>query len=216
MFFTGQAKRKTKYLYISIRKEVVRIFVYWYHPLNVFREVGKVGVEEIQKINALARELMRHGIAGTSDEALLRAEDMLKSNSVDSMTAAISRAPAKAGNGYSNEVLSEINMDVRSLGVRFEAMARELLSLREDVKRLGGGLADVSRQVGSLSSRPAAAVQEVRSEAPQPAVSVAAPASAQIRPAAAPEQPRMVNVRTGKEEFKSEDVAIEKIFYFGK
>jgi len=30
------------------------------------------------------------------------------------------------------------------------------------------------------------------------------------------EKPKMMNVHTGKEDFKSEDVAIEKIFYFGK
>ena len=36
-----------------------------------------------------------------------------------------------------------------------------------------------------------------------------------VRPAAF-EKPRMINVHNGKEEFKSEDVAIEKIFYFGK
>ena len=84
-----------------------------------------MGVEEIQRINALARELMRHGIAKTSDEALLKAEEMLRGKGVNSMSAAIvsnAHAARSEPANISNEALSELNMAVRSLGVRLEAI----------------------------------------------------------------------------------------------
>lgn len=185
-----------------------------------------MGIEEIQKINALARELMRHGIATTSDEAVLRAEEMLRGNGVDSMSAAItssSSTGASAPYHASQEMLSSLNMDVRSLGVRLEAVAREVLGLKDEIKKLGGGLNDMGRQVSRMSVQ-----QPVQSHAEHRAEEVSAPQAVQaapaqqsfareaVQPAQAFEKPRMMNVRTGKEEFRSEDVAIEKIFYFGK
>src|SRR3989338_8963752 len=102
-----------------------------------------MGVEEIQKVNALARELMRHGIATTSDEAALRAEGMLRGNGVESMTAAItSNMSIGKSEPYhaSQELLSSLNMDVRSLGIRFEAFVKEVIGLKDEVKKLSGGL----------------------------------------------------------------------------
>lgn len=184
-----------------------------------------MGVEEIQKINALARELMRHGIATTSDEAVLRAEEMLRGNGVDSMSAAItssSSTGASAPYHASQEMLSSLNMDVRSLGVRLEAVAREVLGLKDEIKKLGGGLNDMGRQVNRMSvQQPVQSHVEHRAEDAAPQAVQAAPAQQSfareaVQPAQAFEKPRMMNVRTGKEEFRSEDVAIEKIFYFGK
>ncbi|MBI2144607.1 hypothetical protein HYU17_05695 [Candidatus Woesearchaeota archaeon] len=189
-----------------------------------------MGVEEIQKINALARELMRHRIAGTSDEALLKAEEMLRGNPVNSMTAAIiSNAPLRQQeqSHLPKDDFSELSMDVRSLGVRFEALAREFFGIRDEIKKLNGGLDDVNRQVMRLSlqqpsviPRAAAAVSPQPSEIPstfsQPTAPMAAAApQPALREAPGPEQPRM-SARMAKDEFKPEDVAIEKIFYFGK
>ena len=180
-----------------------------------------MGVEEIQKVNALARELMKHGIASTSDEAVLKAEDMLRANSVDSMTEAIS-SYSKGGRAapatMPQEALQSLNMDIRSLGVRFDAVAREVLTLKEEIKKLGGNLGDVSQQVTRLSVHGLPVHSSIEQSTPI-AASVPAAAQqqafAQARPAAF-EKPKMINVHTGKEEYKSEDVAIEKIFYFGK
>ena len=75
-----------------------------------------MGIEEIQKVNALARELMRHNIAQTSDEAMLRAAEMLRANGVNSMTAAItSHSPIGKSEQaiVTNETLSGLNMDIR-------------------------------------------------------------------------------------------------------
>ncbi len=179
-----------------------------------------MGVEEIQKINALARELMRHNIASTSDEAMLKAEEMLRSNPVNSMTSAITSNTSigRSDSHHSNEMLSELNMDVRSLGVRFEAIAREMLSFREDIKKLHGSMGDVIRQVNRLSAQQPqvnVAVSEARQEVPQASVQQSFTREA-LQAAPVQERPKMVNVKTGKAEFQSEDVAIEKIFYFGK
>ncbi|MEK6837943.1 MAG: hypothetical protein AABX69_04790, partial [Nanoarchaeota archaeon] len=112
-----------------------------------------MGVEEIQRINALAKELMRHGIARTSNEAVMKADEMLKGNGVSSMTAAIT---SNSSNSHiaisepahlSDEALSELNMGVRSLGVRLEAVVREVIGLKDEIKKLNGGLGDVNKQV---------------------------------------------------------------------
>ncbi|MBI2144729.1 hypothetical protein HYU18_00215 [Candidatus Woesearchaeota archaeon] len=179
-----------------------------------------MGVEEIQKINALARELMRHNIAATSDEALLKAEEMLRGNGVNSMTAAITSNTSIGKSEYhaSNEAISSLNMDVRSLGVRFDAMAREILSLKDEVRKFNEGLGDVNRQVNRLSvQQPVqahAAFAAAKEEVQAPVQSFAR--EAVQAPAPQPQQQKMINVKTGKAEFQPEDVAIEKIFYFGK
>ena len=197
-----------------------------------------MGVEEIQKINALAKELMRHGIASTSDEAMLRAEDILRPNSVDSMTEAISNH-TQMGNSSSalasQEALSSLNMDIRSLGVRFDAVAREVINLKEEIKRLGGNLGDVSQQVTRLSVHGLPVSQSV-SQA-MPAEQHVAIAAATVTPQAAVQQsfareavqavqvlqsapqferPKAPAARPKEDQYRPEDVAIEKIFYFGK
>ncbi|MBI3036527.1 hypothetical protein HYY73_02110 [Candidatus Woesearchaeota archaeon] len=188
-----------------------------------------MGIEEIQKVNALARELMRHNIVQTSDEAMLRAQEMLRGDSVNSMTDAITSNTSigKSEQAYANhQVMSELNMDIRSLGVRFDAIVREVLTLKDEIKKLGGGLGDVSKQINRMS------VQQ-----PQPVASVvenhAVHAAAEPMPQMQTQQtfaretvamqqtlekPRVSSstARAGREEFKPEDVAIEKIFYFGK
>lgn len=183
-----------------------------------------MGIEEIQKVNALARELMRHGIAQTSDEAMLRAEEMLRANGVNSMTRAIT-AHSSMGKSeeavMTNETLSGLNMDIRSLGVRFEAVVREVLTLKDEIKKFSGSLGDMNKVITRMSVQQVqapTAEQHIAVEAVQSAA--AAPvqqsfAKEAVRPAAF-EKPKMINVHNGKEEFKSEDVAIEKIFYFGK
>ena len=192
-----------------------------------------MGIEEIQRVNALARELIRHGIAQTSDEAVLKAEEMLRGNGVSSMTAAITSnahvARSEPAN-ISNEALSELNMDVRSLGVRLEAIVREVIGLKDEIKKLSGGLGDVNKQVMRVSlqqqqqaSVPVAAAHHeaaavtAAESAPQTAAQHTLIHETQTSQPQAPkaEQPR-VTARAGREEFRPEDVAIEKIFYFGK
>ncbi|MBI2580841.1 hypothetical protein HYV85_03450 [Candidatus Woesearchaeota archaeon] len=193
-----------------------------------------MGVEEIQRINALARELMRHGIAQTSDEAVLKAEEMLRGNGVSSMSAAIasnSHIARSEPASISNEALSELNMDVRSLGVRLEAIVREVIGLKDEIKKLGGGLGDVNKQVMRMSiqqqqpvSAPspvaaahhdAAAAESAQQAAVHPTFVHESQVQAPQAQAPKAEQPR-VTARAGREEFRPEDVAIEKIFYFGK
>ena len=187
-----------------------------------------MGVEEIQKVNALARELMKHGIVHTSDEALLRAEDMLRANGVDSMTEAISshmnvgKAPAL----LSQEMITSLNMDMRSLGVRFDAVAREVLNLREEIRKLGGNVGDVSQQVTRLSvhglqvaqhSMPALQNEAVAAAVLSPQAPVQQTfARESVQAAPQFERPKAPAMRQKEEQYKPEDVAIEKIFYFGK
>jgi len=184
-----------------------------------------MGIEEIQRVNALARELMKHGMASTSDEALLKAEDMLRGNGVSSMTEAITSNTSigkSEPSALSQEMMTDLNMGIRSLGVRFDSIAKEVLGMKEEMRKLGGNLGDVERQLNRLSVRPEAPAPAI--DRPAVAEAIAQPAMQQSftrEPQVAPQQqfvPRAAQqtVRAGKEEFKPEDVAIEKIFYFGK
>ncbi|MBI2143303.1 hypothetical protein HYU20_03095 [Candidatus Woesearchaeota archaeon] len=185
-----------------------------------------MGIEEVQKVNALARELMRHGIAQTSDEAMIRAGEMLRANGVNSMTAAIS-SHSLIGKSeeaiVTNETLSGLNMDIRSLGVRFEAVVREVLTLRDEIKKLGGGLSDMNRVITRMSVQQPheqfmapAAEQHVAAEAAPAAPVQQAFAREAVQPVPQFERPRAAAARPKEEQYKPEDVAIEKIFYFGK
>ena len=191
-----------------------------------------MGIEEIQKVNALARELMRHNIVQTSDEAMIRAQEMLRGNSINSMTDAITSNTSigKSEPAYAeHQVMSELNMGIRSLGVRFEAVVREVLTLKDEIKKLGGGLGDVSKQINRMSVQQPQQdlfTEKGLSKTEQHIAAEAAPAApAQqtfAREAVAMQQtlekPRITSstARVAREEFKPEDVAIEKIFYFGK
>ena len=185
-----------------------------------------MGIEEIQRINTLARELMRHGIAQSSDEAMLRAEEMLKSNSINSMTQAITSNTSMGKSEQAimtNESLSGLNMDIRSLGVRFEAVVREVITLRDEIKKLGGSMSDMNRVITRMSVQPQqfqATVSEQHAAIESMQAAPAAPVQQTFAKEAfrSPqfEKPKMMNVHTGKEDYKPEDVAIEKIFYFGK
>ena len=186
-----------------------------------------MGIEEIQRINTLARELMRHGIAQTSDEAMVRAGEMLRANGVNSMAAAITSHSSMGKSEeaiMTNETLSGLNMDIRSLGVRFEAVVREVLTLKDEIKKFGGSMGDMNRQITRLSvqqlqpSTLAAAENHVAAEAEQ-----AVPAGVQqtfareaVQPIPQFERPKAAVARPREEQYKPEDVAIEKIFYFGK
>ena len=185
-----------------------------------------MGIEEIQRINVLARELMRHGIAQTSDEAMVRAGEMLRANGVNSMAAAItSHSPMGKSEEaiITNETLSGLNMDIRSLGVRFEAVVREVLTLRDEIKKLGGSMSDMNRVVTRMSVQQPqqhfeapVAEQHVAVEA-APAAPVQQPfAREAVQPIPQFERPMASAARRKEEQYKPEDVAIEKIFYFGK
>ncbi|MBI2550618.1 hypothetical protein HYV83_05590 [Candidatus Woesearchaeota archaeon] len=193
-----------------------------------------MGIEEIQKVNALARELMRHNIVQTSDEALIRAQEMLRGNSVNSMADAITSNTSigKSEPAYANhQVVSELNMDIRSLGVRFEAVVREVLALKDEIKKLGGGLGDVSKQINRMSVQQDLFSEKGLSKTDQktdqhfaaepiqqmqPQQTFAREAVAMQQTLEKPKVSSSSTARAGREEFKPEDVAIEKIFYFGK
>ena len=188
-----------------------------------------MGVEEIQRVNALARELMRHGIAATSDEAMLRAVEMLRVNGVNSMTAAITSHSSMGKSEeaiITNEALSGLNMDIRSLGVRFEAVAREVLTLKDEIKKLGGSLGDMNRVITRMSVQQPQQdffTEKDLSKTEQHIAAEAAPAAPvqqtfareAVQPIPQFEKPRVAAARPREEQYKPEDVAIEKIFYFG-
>ncbi len=105
-------------------------------------------VDEIQKINNLARELVKHNIASTSDEALRKAEEMIK------------------GKAEPNELktLEEgFNREIRATNLRIDGVMQEITALRGGINKIGDYIHELEVKIGKQNKQP-------REEAPpQPA-----------------------------------------------
>jgi hypothetical protein len=173
-----------------------------------------MGVDEIQRVNSMAKEFMMHGIVGSSDDAVMKAESMMRGNGVNSIIkAAIEQSASTQEGEYKKDVLSDLSLDVRSLGVRFNAMANEFLEMKNLVSQLNSGLGDVDGRVNRLAADNAAKMEEtqatLQAEVPE---TVQQTVISEVKAAEVEAQKEEVS----DDSFKTSDVAIEKIFYFGK
>ena len=208
-------------------------------PDNKVRGVGKMNdASRIQQINNMARELMKHGQASTMDDAMKKAQAQLNGQPggripapAVSLSNPSSEAPknfssdshlagadiSQNGSGSSdaccddamkNQVMDTISKHqttlshiVNTVNMHSESIEKfdaKLNSLIQDI-------ADLKQKVQRLGQRPAD---------PQP-VKEAGPA---VNVQTAPEQKSQQaqsggHVRSGN--YKSDDVSIEKFFYFG-
>ena len=144
-----------------------------------------MNVDEIQKINRLAKELLSHGIAASSNDAVAKAEQMIRG-----MPQAEERAVQETPEPKRDE-LHELDNMVKYLSNDFRALSGKVAGLSEENRRLRGDIVDLRRQISSMSMQ--------------------APSN---KP---PEMPRQqAQQTTTRQEPNPEDVAIEKIFYFGQ
>ena len=148
-----------------------------------------MNIEETQKINKLAKELLSHHIAESSHEAMLKAEEMVcgKSGSQEAR----------------QEVAAQENNEIRYIHANIAQLHADIRRLAADISGLKGGYESLKNTVASIKER-----NSVPSSA-----SVAAPAlspSVQQQGKPAEQTPS----RMGG--FSDEQVAIDKIFYFGK
>lgn len=152
-----------------------------------------MNLEETQKINRLAKELLAHHIVGDSNEATARAEKMI------------------LGKGEAQEARQEAASQDNDSEIRY--IHTNLAQLHADIRRMASEISGLKNGYESLKNS-VASIRE-RNVVPQN-VSVAAPAPSapvaaqQTQPRAQEESPS----RMGG--FSDEQVAIDKIFYFGK
>ncbi len=145
-----------------------------------------MNLEETQKINKLAKELLAHHIVESSHEAMAKAEQMIlgKSGSEEVKQEAFVQEDNEIRYIHAN--IAQLHADIRKL-------AADISGLKSGYESLKNSFVSIKERDSVPSSAPSAS--------PSPAV------QQQSRPEASPS-------RMGG--FSDEQVAIDKIFYFGK
>lgn len=177
-------------------------------------------LEEVQKINQTARELLEHGMANSLDEAVTKAREMLK---VDSAQAGIERVDER---GSATQLHPEITTETAKpviqdkkpemswqeamkinndyLIKQFKEMSDKLKNFEEYMGKMVGEMDQVKARI-TMMQRMAAQSENIQQQ-PQQQV--------QQQPQQQPQQQSSSgHYRTGN--YNAQDVSIEKMFYFG-
>ncbi|MBI2142671.1 hypothetical protein HYU15_04270 [Candidatus Woesearchaeota archaeon] len=165
-----------------------------------------MGIEEVQKINTLAKELLKHHIAESSEDAYTRAEMMVK------------------GDAPKTEKEDEINKELRLIGLKMNSLYSELVNLQQEFKGFKEEMAYIKRKLQSeafQSARGAQSAQaaQAETEATQAEETHETHAQKPHEAQQQKEQPKAagkgsaVRPRTG--DYQEKDVTVEKFFYFG-
>ena len=178
--------------------------------------------ERANRVNLLAKELMKHGFVKTSDDALIQAEKMLdgkasidgkqeQKQEVDGMNSDVEKQVQNIVN--MNEHLKTVIND------RLEKNSKDIKMLIEKMNELIKELNDV-KVAANRVSRKTLSENEVppkKEEIEQRAEQQAAPAESEEKSRKgewADKEEGKGTSRTGS--FTPKDVAIDKFFYFGK
>jgi len=154
-----------------------------------------MSVEDIQKVNALAQELLKKGLVSSRDEAVKRAQEMLNKEIVSAnvpVKETSEKQSVAAGDSFEKlrnmleRTKEGIEAQMNGYKNALVALEREIHSLKDQVSKLKAGEPRAAQQTIS--------VQEVRK-----------PAEKEEKPKS---HPRMGN-------YKSDQVSVEKMFYYG-
>ena len=156
-------------------------------------------VEQVKKINALAKELMKHGMAKSTDEAIVQAQKMLEKGTDVSDFFDKARAKTEEGVAMQNpedmEKLIGMAVDKKMKPLQ-ERVANELETIKGKMNEIISEINKIEDQIIKLK------VQN-RQE----------PQQMQQKPAGQESKPQQNHPRTGT--YSGEQVAIDKVFYFG-
>ncbi len=160
-----------------------------------------MGIEEVQKINTLAKELLKHHIAESSEDAYTRAEKIV------------------TGEAPKTEKEDEINKELRLIGLKMNSLYSELVNLQQEFKGFKEEVAYIKRKLqseafqkpGSSMQSGSAATEETHATHAQKPQEAQQPKE-QEQPKAA-EKLSTPRPRTG--DYSEKDVTVEKFFYFG-
>jgi len=166
-------------------------------------------VDQLQKINNLARELMKHGMAESMDEAVRIAEEKIKGKaqvseikervSGDLLTQSQVATSADDATPKANEAL-----EIRKLKVALEDQAKTLGDVGGKINELISGFNDLQQEINRLKTIqvPASASTDDKGK----------PTQTQFRPQ--PEEKKKEgHARTGN--YNPDDVSVEDVFYYG-
>ena len=159
-------------------------------------------IEETQKINDLAKKLLSHKIASSSQDAYSKAEQIIKGTQKDSEKTESDTPEEKLSSKIYSELdsikdlmekfkegFTQLSSNLNALAQNYEHLKNEVLSIKEEMK---------SKMVEKPKpSAPDLAVQNEQEEAKK----------------AAEEKDLRHNTKSS---YSEEDVSVDKIFYFGK
>ena len=165
-------------------------------------------IDMMIRINALAKELVQKGVAGSSEEGAKMAQQMLQKTAVEekpiartySTASEAQPQPKEAGQPMRSDALEQYEILLERLGRKFE---REMNELKGQLQNVHTELSQIRMklQAAPKAPQPHPAPREARVEMPERAGErreEKKPAEAQAKP------------------FVPSDVSIEKMFYFGK
>jgi hypothetical protein len=153
-------------------------------------------IEDVQKVNKLAQELLNQGIASTRDEAVQKAQQFLNKEITQE------RTPAHK----TSQALPEVNLDI----------LKNMLERQRDMTQRQ--LQDFRSAINSLAEE----ISRIKEQLSRAKVEARTASDAGLSPEQKTGQLKLEKKEEKKKEphpkrgdWKSEDVAIEKIFYFG-
>jgi hypothetical protein len=168
-----------------------------------------MSVSNIQKVNQLAEEFMKHGIVANSQEAFAKAEAALQGSSSSSSSSS-GTAPIEDSETVLSmrrdimmmkKAISDLEKQVMYLTTRESSMSAEILALKTrpvEQKKFGEFQTTISGEHAQQQPQQSQQQQQQPQQASQP-----------IRSRAATQT---IKGST----FTEDDIAIDKIFYFGQ
>ncbi len=177
-------------------------------------------IEEIERINKLAKELMIHGMASSLDEAVCKAQDALRKDG--SMTIDVTdirrrlsdkeekiKAEQTAAQSQPNSTEQPRIDWQEAMAKNTQFVVAQFNELQKTIANLGAELQNVRKEV--LSLRQSQSKFEYSGSKEQQVININEDETEQ-RPAQ-PQPKKETSQRVGN--YRPEDVSIEKMFYFG-
>ncbi len=153
-----------------------------------------MSVEDVQEINKMAQELLRHRIVTSRDDAVREAERMLSKKLVEPKSAAAEKSEAFDSGADRHRIMIERTK---------EHMDRQMAEVRQELAKLYQEIIKMKEQMAALRNIEQRQVQSDISVGPREAK----------RLPDVPAEKRESHPKRG--DYTSNDVAIEKIFYYG-
>ena len=162
-------------------------------------------VERIQKINSLAVELMRQGLASDRENAVIQAEQVYKNQDAqgyasirETMSAVKAEGQPKRDNGGVQDLSQEQIKEILEKNTKFLVS-----TIREFQEKMGAMEKELESLKGKVRYQSIPTAKEIIVEAPQQAQTIQ-----RGKPVESNMHPRSGN-------YKEADVSIEKFFYMG-
>jgi hypothetical protein len=170
-------------------------------------------IERMRRLNELTKELKQRGFAESSFEAIQQANQIYGD---DDLTSEVKQGMIRNSHHdfaeSSGDVMEESSMI--NIEKKINKVSENVNTLTEKMNEIIKAINDMDSRINALKNKP---VERVEKSAP-PSVHVEEKTEHKAEPQEAPvdikKDEYSTNQRTGS--FQSQDVAIDKMFYFGK